>query len=286
MEIIKNILDLNKAIKDFKNFGFVPTMGGIHQGHISLIKNSQKMCKKTIVSIFVNPTQFNDKVDYKKYPRNIKRDIKILENFKVDFLFIPQVKEIYKKKIKSMKLNNKDKILCAKFRKGHFEGVLNVMNRLMSIIKANKIFMGEKDFQQVFLINKYLSKKYKSRIVSCETIRDKKSVALSTRHKLLSKKNYIKISLITKNLLKLKKKINLTDKYLLLFINKYINKLEKFYKIKVDYLEFRNEKNLKLTNSKKKCRLFIAYTIDKVRLIDNFQFTKNKLQRLKKIQIQ
>ena len=81
MKIIKNILDLNKAIKDFKNFGFVPTMGGIHKGHISLIKNSQKICKKTIVSIFVNPTQFNNKDDYKKYPKNLNKDIKILTNF-------------------------------------------------------------------------------------------------------------------------------------------------------------------------------------------------------------
>ena len=98
MKIIRNILDLNKAIKDFKNFGFVPTMGGIHQGHISLIKKSQKQCKKTIVSIFVNPTQFNDNNDFKKYPRNLKIDIKILKKIKVDFLFIPNVREIYKKK--------------------------------------------------------------------------------------------------------------------------------------------------------------------------------------------
>ncbi len=98
MKIVKNILDLNKAIKDFKNFGFVPTMGGIHKGHISLIKNSQKICKKTIVSIFVNPTQFNNKDDYKKYPKNLNKDIKILKNNKVDYLFIPKVFDIYKKK--------------------------------------------------------------------------------------------------------------------------------------------------------------------------------------------
>ena len=87
MEIIKNILDLNKAIKDFKNIGFVPTMGGIHAGHISLIKKSQKKCKKTLVTIFVNPTQFNDKADFKKYPRNLNNDVKILKKHKVDYLF-------------------------------------------------------------------------------------------------------------------------------------------------------------------------------------------------------
>ena len=98
MEIIKNIFDLNKAIKSFKNYGFVPTMGGIHKGHISLIKNSQKKCKKTIVSIFVNPTQFNNKNDFNKYPRNLKQDIKVLKRLKVDYLFIPNSKEIYKSK--------------------------------------------------------------------------------------------------------------------------------------------------------------------------------------------
>ena len=180
MKIIKNILDLNKAIKNFKSFGFVPTMGGIHQGHISLIKKSQKSCKTTIVSIFINPTQFNNQSDYKKYPRNINRDINILKRIKVDYLFIPKIKEIYKKKNKRIKIYKKDKILCAKFRIGHFEGVLNVMNRLMNIIKAKKIFMGEKDFQQLFLIKKYLSKKFKIKIINCPIIRDRNKVALST----------------------------------------------------------------------------------------------------------
>ncbi len=98
MEIIKNILDLNKAINDFKNIGYVPTMGGIHKGHISLIKRSQKKCKRTLVSIFVNPTQFNDKADFKKYPRNVNNDIMILKKLKVDYLFILLLKRNLQKK--------------------------------------------------------------------------------------------------------------------------------------------------------------------------------------------
>ena len=270
MKIVKNILDLNKAIKDFKNFGFVPTMGGIHKGHISLIKNSQKMCKKTIVSIFVNPTQFNNKDDYKKYPKNLNKDIKILKNNKVDYLFIPKVFDIYKKKNKKIKLNKKDKILCAKFRNGHFEGVLNVMNRLMSLINAKNIFMGEKDFQQLYLIKKYLSKKHNVNIINCPIVRDKNKVALSTRNKLLNKKNYIKASLISKNLFKLKKTINLSNKNLFFLMKKNIKNLESIYQIKIDYLEFRNEKDLKISNLKRKNRLFVAYNIGSVRLIDNF----------------
>ena len=270
MEIIKNILDLNKAIKYFKNFGFVPTMGGIHEGHISLIKNSQKICKKTIVSIFINPTQFNNKTDFKKYPRNLKNDIKILKNLKIDYLFIPSAKEIYKDKNIKIKLYKKDKILCANHRKGHFEGVLNVMNRLLNIIGAKKIFMGEKDYQQLFLIRKYLSKKHKIKIIGNPTIRDKNNIALSTRNKLLNKKNYLKVSLIANYLSKLKKNTNVNNKNLSASLKKIIKKLENIYNIKIDYLEFRNEKDLEISNFKKRNRLFVAYNINKIRLIDNF----------------
>ena len=272
MKIIRNILDLNKAIKDFKNFGFVSTMGGIHQGHISLIKKSQKKCKKTIVSIFVNPTQFNDNNDFKKYPRNLKIDIRILKKIKVDFLFIPNVREIYKKKIKNFKLYKNDKILCVNHRKGHFEGVLNIMNRLLNVIKAKYVFLGEKDYQQLFLIKKYLGKKYQIKIINCITVRDKNKVALSTRIKLLNKKNYYKVSLISKYLLKLKRElsINISRYNLSLLIKQNIKKLEDLYKIKIDYLEFRNEKNLNKFNKRGKYRLFIAYYLEKVRLIDNY----------------
>tara|TARA_B100000686_G_scaffold54441_1_gene58647 strand:- start:2672 stop:3469 length:798 start_codon:yes stop_codon:yes gene_type:complete len=265
MKIIRNILDLNKAINDFKNLGFVPTMGGIHKGHISLIKNSQKTCKKTIVSLFVNPTQFSDKNDFKKYPRNLNKDIRILNKLEIDYLFIPSVEEIYKNKNKKITIFKKDKVLCARHRKGHFEGVLNVMNRLLNIIKAKKVFMGEKDFQQLFLIKKYLSKKHNIKIINCPTIRDKNNVALSTRNNLLTKKNYAKVALITNYLLKFK-----NNKKKLQKLNQVIKKLENIYKIKIDYLEFRNEKDLSIYNFKNKNRLFIAYSIDKIRLIDNF----------------
>ena len=271
MKIIKNILDLNKAIKNYKNFGFVPTMGGIHKGHISLIKNSQKKCRKTIVSIFVNPTQFNNKNDFKKYPRNFSRDIKILKQLKIDYLFIPSSSEIFKKKQNKMiGLDKKDKIMCAKHRKGHFEGVLEIMNKLLDLIRAKLIFMGEKDFQQLFLIKKYLSKKYQIKIISCPTIRDKNKIALSTRNNLLTKKNYFKVSMISNFLLKLKNNFKFNNKNLSISLMKITEKLEKEYKIKIDYLEFRNLKDLRISNFKSKYKLFVAYHVGKVRLIDNF----------------
>ena len=206
MKIITSIFDLNKEIKDYKNIGFVPTMGGIHAGHKSLIKASQNNKSKTIVSIFVNPTQFNKRDDFKKYPRNIRKDIAILKKMNVEYLFKPSAREIYKFKAKKFNLKKKDKILCAKFRIGHFEGVLNVMNRLMTIIKSKDLYMGEKDYQQLYLIKKFLSKKFKVRINSCPTIRIDNKIALSTRNKLLKKRSFKKASEIASFLKKVKYK--------------------------------------------------------------------------------
>ena len=150
MKILLNNTSLLESLRPFNDIGFVPTMGGIHKGHLSLINKSNKLCKKTIVSIFVNPKQFNNKKDLKSYPRNLKKDLKILKkNKKIDFVYLPKFKDIYKNKNKpKIKIPKTDKILCAKFRKGHFEGVLDVMNKLTKIVNPKKIFMGEKDFQQ------------------------------------------------------------------------------------------------------------------------------------------
>ena len=270
MKIITSIFDLNKEIKNYKNIGFVPTMGGIHEGHKSLIKASQNKKRMTIVSIFVNPTQFNKKDDFKKYPRNIQNDIAILKKLNVEYLFTPNAKDMYQFKAKKFNLKKKDKILCAKFRVGHFEGVLNVMNRLLTIIKSKDLYMGEKDYQQLYLIKKFLSKKFKVRINSCPTIRINNKIALSTRNKLLNKRSFKKASEIASFLKKIKYRSKSQASKLALNLPDYKKELEKKYKIKIDYLEFRDEKNLKLNNFKNKYRLFVAYKIDNVRLIDNY----------------
>ena len=270
MKILLNNIDLNEALFGNSNIGFVPTMGSLHDGHISLIKKSLKLSNKTIVSIFVNPKQFNNKQDYKKYPRNIKKDLKILKKLKVDFVYLPKIKDIYKAKNKiKIKLNKQDKIMCAKYRKGHFEGVIEVMTRLTKIVSPSKIFMGEKDFQQLLLVKKYIEKNFKSKIISCKTIRDKNKLALSSRNTLLKKDDLINAGKISKSLIIFKKKLsNKKNINNLIFIKK--NELKKKYGIKIDYLELRNIKNLKLTNTIKNAKIFVAYFINKVRLIDNF----------------
>ena len=137
----------------------------------------------------------------KHYPNNVKKDLSILRKIKgIDFIYIPKFKDIYNVKRKSkIKINKKDKILCAKFRKGHFEGVLDVMDRLTNLIKPNKIFMGKKDFQQLFLVKNFIEKKYKIEVIGCKTIRDKNKLALSSRNYLLNKNDLniaVKISKI------------------------------------------------------------------------------------------
>ena len=199
MKLIRKIVDLNKAIVQEKGLGFVPTMGGLHKGHVSLINISKKRCKKTLVSIFVNPSQFNSKKDYKTYPRNLNKDIKLLKKLKIDYLFIPSVDQIYgKKKLNKILLKKSQKILCAKFRKGHFEGVLDVLDRFIELISPQKMFMGEKDFQQFFLVKNFIENKYNTKVYMCKTVRNKKKLALSSRNSLLNKQSFATSEIITK----------------------------------------------------------------------------------------
>ena len=270
MKILLNNTSLFESLRPFNDLGFVPTMGGIHKGHLSLINKSNKLCKKTIVSIFVNPKQFNNKKDLKSYPRNIKKDLKILKKSKkVDFVYLPKFKDIYKDKKKSkITLLKKDKILCAKFRKGHFEGVLDVMNKLTKIINPQKIFMGEKDFQQLYLVKKQLERTYKTKVIPCKTIRDRNNVALSSRNLLLNKSSIVIAAKIYKKLVIIKKSIK-NKKKISSFLNLKKKELKNNYKIKIDYLELRNINNLKISSTKQNSRLFIAYYLNNIRLIDN-----------------
>ena len=278
MKFIKHITDLNKAVKDEKKLGFVPTMGSLHKGHEYLIKMSQKICKKTLVSIFVNPTQFNNKNDYKSYPRNLMKDIKILQKLKVDFVYLPSVDQIYKNKIlKKINLKKTQKILCAKYRKGHFEGVLDVLNRFVKLISPKKIFMGEKDYQQYFLVKDFLAKKFSTKVYLCKTIRDSNNAALSSRNRLLSRTDLKNSGVIARKLIRFKKLIckkngidSISSKKSKKLIQKTRENLIKKFDIKIEYMECRNLKNLTTDLKNKPFKLFIAYYLDRIRLIDNF----------------
>ena len=270
MIIFKSINKLNKEVNFKANIGFVPTMGALHKGHISLIKSSKKLCEKTLVSIFINPTQFNKYNDFNNYPKNIKKDIKILKKLKVDYLFVPSVNEIYKdKKSKKIHLKNKDKIMCALHRPGHFEGVLAVINQFLKRLKPKHVFFGEKDYQQLFLIKKFVKNKFKTKIHGCPTIRLKNKVALSSRNTFLNTQDIKKSSFIANLLLNFRKKIK--NKFLLKKeINDIIFKINNINKIKIEYLEIRNKRNLSKNCNKNNFKIFISYYNNKIRLIDNY----------------
>jgi len=271
MKIILNNNILRKTLGHFDDIGFVPTMGGIHEGHVSLINKSIKFNKKTIVSIFVNPKQFNNIKDFKSYPSDIKKDLTNLKKIKkLDFVYIPKFKDIYEnKKLSNIRIKKKDKVLCAKYRKGHFEGVLDVMNRLTSLIKPKNIFMGKKDFQQFLLVKNFIEKKFHTKVIGCKTIRNKNKLALSSRNFLLNKQELNDVEKISKNFLNLKNKIKNTNN-----INRFLQKskkdLEKFFGIKIEYLENRDIKNLTISNKYQKSKIFLSYYYKNIRLIDNF----------------
>ena len=270
MKILLNNNDLNEALNKATNLGFIPTLGSLHEGHISLIKKSQKKCKNTLVSIFINPSQFNNKSDFNNYPRNNKKDLKILKKLKVNFVYIPSINQIYNFKRQSkIKLKKIDKIMCAKYRKGHFEGVIDVMDRFTNLIKPQKIFMGEKDFQQFYLVKNYIEKKYNSLIIPCKTIRNKFKLALSSRNLLLKRKDLILAGKLSSHLIFFKKSL-IKKTHIKKLLNTKKEYLRRTFNISIEYLELRNIKSLKMSNKIKNSKIFIAYFLNGVRLIDNF----------------
>ncbi len=270
MKIFKDKHTLQKEILKTKGISFVPTMGGLHKGHISLIKKSKKTRFKTLVSIFINPKQFNKKSEFRSYPRSAKKDIKQLKKLKINYLYIPTLKDIYGFKPKEkVYLDKFSKQLCGKFRKGHFEGVLNVINRFIEIIKPRYIFLGKKDYQQLYLIKKHIKKrKIKSKVIECQTIRENNGVACSSRNINLNN-NQIKIaSNVYFYLCNLKRKIK--KNYSLFNRNKIKKDLINLGVKKIDYLENYDIKSFKKIKSQsKKFNIFIAYYIRNIRLIDN-----------------
>jgi|TARA_B110000438_G_C15814282_1_gene651210 pantoate--beta-alanine ligase len=268
MKIILDKTKLIKLLNKEKNIGFVPTMGAIHKGHISLIKKSINQNKKTIVSIFINKPQFNKKNDFKKYPRVLGKDKKILKKLNVDYIFIPTEKQIYPKGVnKNIKINNFKKELCGKNRPNHFEAVVDVIQRFIKIINPKRIYLGKKDMQQLILVEDYLKRyKIKTQVIGCETVRQKNGVAFSSRNLLLSNNDQEIASKIYK-ILKTSKKNILKKRFkLILLKNKILNLGVK----KIDYLKILDINKI-IKRNKKKCnkKIFIAYYINSVRLIDN-----------------
>ena len=270
MKIIRNSNQLIEYIKAYgSNIGFIPTMGGLHEGHLSLIAKAKSKKVKTLVSIFVNPTQFDNKNDFNKYPKNFNNDIKILKQVNPNVLFIPKKKDIYKKKFRQkIKIDKFSKSLCGKYRPNHFEGVVEVIDNFLQLIEPKYIFLGIKDFQQLWLIKNYIKFRHKTKVVPCRTIRNQHGLALSTRNFLLSDKEKKIGSNIYKTIKKTKNLIN--NKNYSFIIKQLKKKIIRLGVNKIDYLEVIDlNTNKKINIKSKKFKIFIAYYFKNIRLIDN-----------------
>ena len=275
MKIIRKTDELQQIlvlIKDKgQSIGSVLTMGNLHDGHLSLIKEAQLNNDFVVTSIFINPTQFNNETDFSSYPKTIDDDIAKLEKIGCDLLFLPEIQEIYPGDLlKQNIVNNFRGILCDKYRPGHFDGVTTVVDIFFSIIKPNASYFGEKDFQQIKIIQELVKiKNHNIKIVSCPSIRDDSGMSLSSRN---SKFTNDQSKIFNQLGSKIYEFINLCKKK-----SSNIN-LENFKKQilensinKIDYIEIRNENNLEITDVSSKARLFIALYIGEIRIIDNFK---------------
>lgn len=248
MNIISDPKNLKNELSktDKSIIGFVPTMGALHKGHLSLIQKSRRETDITVVSIFVNPTQFNDPEDLNNYPDTIKKDTDQLKILGTDYLFTPKYEDLYtdnyRYKILETQFSNE---LCGKSRDGHFSGVLTVVMKLLNIVKPDKAYFGEKDYQQYLLIRDMAKAFYMDiEIISSPTVRDRDGLAMSSRNKLLSKNDRSKAARFPKMLNSGK-----TDGQIIESLTE-----EGF---KVDYIETHNN------------RIFGAVFLGNVRLIDN-----------------
>ncbi len=268
MKIIKSPLQLQKELKNKTSIGFVPTMGALHKGHLSLIQKARKENDTIVVSIFVNPTQFLPGEDLDKYPKKIEADIEICKKAGVDYLFLPSIEDIYSKDeilIKAPK--TKGYILEGFFRPGHFDGVLQIVNKLFNIVKPQKAYFGKKDAQQLYLIKQMVKNFFLDiEIVEGETIREDNGLAMSSRNAYLNeedKKRALTISKALKRVAKLSLSIKECEK--LKKEAKKVLDVDELQYIECVDRDFNYIKEIIPNNS----IILIAAKINSTRLIDN-----------------
>ena len=268
---------LNPLRKKKKKIGFVPTMGALHKGHLSLVKRALYKTDVCVVSIYVNPTQFNDSKDLESYPRTAESDMLMLRQLSEDIIvYIPSNKDIYGRdlSLSDFDFMGLDKIMEGANRPGHFIGVANVVERLIYAVQPKFTFFGEKDYQQLRIIQ-HLNQKHRWRttIVPCPTEREYNGLALSSRNQKLSETSREKSGLIYEILKQVKLKFSTNSmENLKLYVKKKISMHKDF--IELEYFEIADELTLtpaKKNQKKLKYRAFIAVKVEGVRLIDNIQ---------------
>ncbi len=277
MILFKHYKDLRAHLKKIRVkglcIGFVPTMGALHPGHISLIEKSKAETDITVCSIYVNPVQFNNKEDFKNYPVTIEADVLMLEKAGCDILFLPCDKEIYPNenaKNKHFNIGYLETILEGKYRPGHFQGVCVVVEKLLSIVEPTHLFLGQKDFQQSLIIKNLVTQMHNGpKIIIAPTLRESSGLAMSSRNQRLTDEEKQTAAELHKTLLQIKEE--LAPGKVAALKKKSILNLEKLG-FKIDYLEIASTENLKIIEDVapgKNLIILIAAFLNKVRLIDN-----------------
>ena len=264
---------LDKERKSGKSIGFVPTMGALHAGHMSLIKKSTSQTDITVASVFVNPTQFNDKGDLKKYPRTLKKDAKMLAAHGCAYLFAPSPKQVYPKgdqETIQLDISQLTQYMEGPNRPGHFEGVVQVVHRLLEIVVPDRLYMGQKDFQQFSIIAYMLKKlKLKTKLVVCDIMREEDGLAMSSRNVRLTKANRAKSPILFQTLSFVKKNQN---KYKVKTLEKKALKMLTIRSFRPEYFSIVDGKTLAPVTDISKHKFVVACTAvwaGEVRLIDN-----------------
>jgi pantoate--beta-alanine ligase len=279
MILLRKATDLHKRVESQRKkgytIGFVPTMGALHTGHISLIEQSKKASNSTVCSIFVNPTQFNDPADFEKYPVTIEKDIALLETAGCDVLFLPSVSEIYPDGVNAKRqydLGFLETLLEGKFRPGHFQGVCMVVHRLLEIVLPDNLYLGQKDYQQCMVIKKLvelIQLPQPITVTVCPTLREPDGLAMSSRNTRLTPDEREKATAIFQSLRYIQLHLEKGDTAVLK--KQALAILEK-PGFRVDYLEIANANNLLPVHNwdgEQKLVLLAAAFLNKVRLIDN-----------------
>ncbi len=277
MIILKHTTDIICQLQKLKalksSIGFVPTMGALHTGHISLLEKSKQVSDISICSIFINPTQFNNTDDFKKYPVTLEHDIYTLEKNGCDILLIPDVNEVYPEGTISKKRFNigyLETILEGKFRPGHFQGVCQVVNRLLKIVDPTHLFVGQKDYQQCMVIKRLLElENFNAQLIICPTLREPSGLAMSSRNLRLDEQQKENAAEIYRTLLSIQQKIKPGSLHSL---KKEAEEYLLHKNIKIDYVEIAEADNLKIINEwdgKADLVVLTAAFIGEVRLIDN-----------------
>ena len=274
MKIIKNISEITQIVSDLhknkKQINLIPTMGNIHAGHLSLLTEAKKFDGVNIVSIFVNPAQFNEENDFTNYPKTFDTDVDILAKAHCEIIFAPSIKEIYPRGANSKKTVFKYRdILCDISRSGHFDGVTTIVKILFDLIKPFRVFFGEKDFQQLKIIEQLIiQNNLKINLIKCPSIRDLNGMSYSSRYSTFSQNQRLQFDecakIINSKLINLKKNLNQE------ILQSIEDELKSTGISNIDYCEVRSEENLNISKLNEKSRLFIAFYLSKIRVIDNF----------------